>query len=464
MLLKDGVVPCAQPLRNDAGISTSLQREKKASCIAPLQGVLQRSSSGRPALLLFRVSCIAPLQGVLHCSSSGRPAALLFRVSCIAPLQGVLQRSSSGRPAALLFRASCSAPLQGVLQRSSSGRPAALLFRASCSAPLQGVLQRSSSGRPAALLFRVSCIAPLQGVLHCSSSGRPAALLFRASCIAPLQGVLQRSSSGRPAALLFRASCSAPLQGVLHCSSSGRPALLLFRASCSAPLQGVLQRSSSGRPAALLFRASCSAPLQAAAPQYSWESSNDNDNSLYLLETSYSRAKIIGLVTQAPPHSTRNTLSPSLLLLAPLAQLQGLPSRNAETGDPKLTLPGSQSVARRREERILTLASLSFKPSPGWGPGAQTHADPAVKATAAFPSLTRPDSQTGARRRDEETPHPRPFILQAVARGGGGPGRTIKRGSDGKKPLLLSRAETEGRSAHNARRAVSVRREFTAAR
>ncbi|KAJ1112710.1 hypothetical protein NDU88_000971 [Pleurodeles waltl] len=151
---------------------------------------------------------------------------------------------------------------------------------------------------------------------------------------------------------------------------------------------------------------------------------NDNDNSLCLLETSYSQAKIIGLVTQAPPHSTRKTLSPSLLLLAPLAQLQGLPSRNAETGDPKLTLPGSQSVARRREERILTLASLSFKPSPGWGPGAQTHADPAVKATAAFPSLTRPDSQTGAQRRDEETPHPRPFILQAVVRGGGQGGQT----------------------------------------
>ncbi|KAJ1084142.1 hypothetical protein NDU88_004295 [Pleurodeles waltl] len=105
-------------------------------------------------------------------------------------------------------------------------------------------------------------------------------------------------------------------------------------------------------------------------------------------------------------------------------QREGLPSRNAETGDPKLTLPGSQSVARRREERILTLASLSFKPSPGWGPGAQTHADPAVKATAAFPSLTRPDSQTGARRRDVETPHPRPFILQAVARGGGQGGQT----------------------------------------
>ncbi|KAJ1174387.1 hypothetical protein NDU88_006209 [Pleurodeles waltl] len=138
----------------------------------------------------------------------------------------------------------------------------------------------------------------------------------------------------------------------------------------------------------------------------------------------YSQAKIIGLVTQAPPHSTRKTLSPSLLLLAPLAQLQGLPSKNAETGDPKLTLPGSQSVARRREERILTLASLSIKPSPGWGPGAQTHADPAVKATAAFPSLTRPDSQTGARRRDEETPHPRPFILQAVVRGGGQGGQT----------------------------------------
>ncbi|KAJ1203888.1 hypothetical protein NDU88_007669 [Pleurodeles waltl] len=165
-------------------------------------------------------------------------------------------------------------------------------------------------------------------------------------------------------------------------------------------------------------------PNQAQAPQYSWEGSNDNDNSLCLLETSYSQAKIIGLVTQAPPHSTRKTLSPSLLLLAPLAQLQGLPSRNAETGDPKLTLPGSQSIARRREERILTLASLSFKPTPGWGPGAQTHADPAVKATAAFPSLTRPDSQTGAQRRDEETPHPRPFILQAVVRGGGQGGQT----------------------------------------
>ncbi|KAJ1171562.1 hypothetical protein NDU88_003423 [Pleurodeles waltl] len=215
-----------------------------------------------------------------------------------------------------------------------------------------------------------------------------------------------------------------------------------------------LSKWQSDRYITIMVKAPWSDSQSRKAPQYSWEGSNDNDNSLCLLETSYSQAKIIGLVTQAPPHSTRNTLSPSLLLLAPLAQLQGLPSRNAETGDPKLTLPGSQSVARRREERILTLASLSFKPSPGWGPGAQTHADPAVKATAAFPSLTRPDSQTGARRRDEETPHPRPFILQAVARGG--PGGTNKRGSDGKKPLLLSRAETEGRSAHNARRAVSA--------
>ncbi|KAJ1138935.1 hypothetical protein NDU88_005314 [Pleurodeles waltl] len=148
------------------------------------------------------------------------------------------------------------------------------------------------------------------------------------------------------------------------------------------------------------------------------------------------------------------------------AQLQGLPSRNAETGDPKLTLPGSQSVARRREERILTLASLSFKPSPGWGPGAQTHADPAVKATAAFPSLTRPDSQTGARRRDEETPHPRPFILQAVARGG----------ARGDNQTRIRREETSAAFPSRDRGKVcsqcktccfgvtSVRREFTAAR
>ncbi|KAJ1164457.1 hypothetical protein NDU88_004895 [Pleurodeles waltl] len=145
---------------------------------------------------------------------------------------------------------------------------------------------------------------------------------------------------------------------------------------------------------------------------------------------------------------------------------KGLSSRNAETGDPRLTLPGSQSVARRREERILTLASLSFKPSPGWGPGAQTHADPAVKATAAFPSLTRPDSQTGARRRDEENPHPRPFILQAVARGG----------ARGDKQTWIRREETSAAFPSRDRGKVcsqcktrgfgvtSVRREFTAAR
>ncbi|KAJ1162026.1 hypothetical protein NDU88_002505 [Pleurodeles waltl] len=210
----------------------------------------------------------------------------------------------------------------------------------------------------------------------------------------------------------------------------------------------------------------CSSPGTPGGSHGESSGSNDNDNSLCLLETSYSQAKIIGLVTQAHPHSTRNTLSPSLLLLAPLAQPQGLPSRNAETGDPKLTHPGSQSVARRREERILTLASLSFKPSPGWGPGAQTHADPAVKATAAFPSLTRPDSQTGARRRDEETPHPRPFILQAVARGG----------ARGDKQTWIRREETSAALPSRDRGKVcsqcktrgfgvtSVRREFTAAR
>ncbi|KAJ1176384.1 hypothetical protein NDU88_001665 [Pleurodeles waltl] len=147
-------------------------------------------------------------------------------------------------------------------------------------------------------------------------------------------------------------------------------------------------------------------------------------------------------------------------------QREGLPSRNAETGDPKLTLPGSQSVARRREERILTLASLSFKPSPGWGPGAQTHADPAVKATAAFPSLTRPDSQTGARRRDEETPHPRPFILQAVARGGArGDNQTRIRREETSAAFpsrdrgkVCSQCKTRGFGV------TSVRREFTAAR
>ncbi|KAJ1204515.1 hypothetical protein NDU88_008292 [Pleurodeles waltl] len=97
--------------------------------------------------------------------------------------------------------------------------------------------------------------------------------------------------------------------------------------------------------------------------------------------------------------------------LPPREQREGLDPRNAKAGAPSLKLPGSRTGARRREEGILTLAFLSIKPSP---------------------------------------------------RGAGG---TKQLRSDGEKLPQLSRAETEGRSAHNPIRAMfgvtSVRREFT---
>ncbi|KAJ1139442.1 hypothetical protein NDU88_005814 [Pleurodeles waltl] len=153
-----------------------------------------------------------------------------------------------------------------------------------------------------------------------------------------------------------------------------------------------------------------------------------------------------------------------LLLLAPLAQLQGLPPRNAETGGPRLELPGSpiQCAKAQGENPHPHLPIIQADARGGWG-----HKHTRIrrgKATAAFPSLKRPDSQSDARRRDEEILTLASLSFKLSPRGAGG---TNKRESDREKLLPLPEQRPRGGLLTIKSRdfgVTSVRREFTAAR
>ncbi|KAJ1104902.1 hypothetical protein NDU88_002310 [Pleurodeles waltl] len=86
------------------------------------------------------------------------------------------------------------------------------------------------------------------------------------------------------------------------------------------------------------------------------------------------------------------------------------------------------------------------------------------KATAAFPSLKRPGSQSDTRRRDEEILTLASLSFKPSPRGAGG---TNKRESDREKLLPLPEQRPRGGLLTIQSRdfgVTSVRREFTAAR